>query len=87
MANWMGGSCPAMATQVAGGFCTVTAASLRGFLPADLTALRLELEKQLRNARAEVPPQDDALAQQARNHKIGRLTAALQVVNNQMYSR
>ena len=87
MANWMGGSCPAMATQVAGGFCTVTAASLRGFLPADLTALRLELEKQLRNARAEVPPQDDALAQQARNHRIGRLTAALQVVNNQMYSR
>jgi hypothetical protein len=37
--------------------------------------------------RAEVPPQDDALAQQARNHKIGRLTSALQVVNNQLYSR
>lgn len=87
MANWMGGSCPAMATQIAGGFCTVTAASLKGFLPADLTALKLELEKQLRNARAEVPPQDDALAQQARNHKIGRLNSALQVVNNQMYSR
>jgi hypothetical protein len=76
-----------MATQVAGGFCTVTTASLKGFLPTDLTALKLELEKQLRNARAEVPPQDDALAQQARNHKIGRLTAALQVVNNQLFSR
>jgi hypothetical protein len=76
-----------MANQVAGGFCTVTAASLKGFLPADLTALKLELEKLLRNARAEVPPQDDALAQQARNHKIGRLTSALQVVNNQMFSR
>ena len=87
MPNWMGGSCPAMANQIAGGFCTVTAASLRGFLPADLTALKLELEKQLRNARAEVPPQDDALAQQARNHKIGRLTSALQVVNNQVFSR
>jgi hypothetical protein len=87
MANWMGGSCPAMAIQIAGGFCTVTAATLKGFLPAELSALKLELEKQLRNARAEVPPQDDALAQQARNHKIGRLTSALQVVNNQMYSR
>jgi hypothetical protein len=65
----------------------MTAATLKSFLPADLHALKLELEKQLRNARAEVPPQDDALAQQARNHKIGRLTAALQVVNNQMYSR
>jgi hypothetical protein len=87
MANWMGGSCPAMATQIAGGFCTVTAASLKGFLPAELHALKLEVEKQLRNARAEVPPQDDALAQQARNHKIGRLTSALQVVQNQMTSR
>ena len=87
MANWMGGSCPAMANQIAGGFCSVTAATLRGFLPAELTALKLELEKQLRNTRAEVPPQDDALAQQARNHKIGRLTSALQVVNNQLFAR
>jgi len=74
-----------MANQIAGGFCTLTAATLRGFLPADLNNLKLELEKQLRNARAEVPPQDDALAQQARNHKIGRLSSALQVVNNQIY--
>jgi hypothetical protein len=87
MANWMGGSCPAMANQIAGGFCSVTAGTLKGFLPADLSALKLELERQLRNTRAEVPPQDDALAQQARNHRIGRLTSALQVVNNQMYSR
>ena len=87
MANWMGGSAPAMANQIAGGFCSVTAGTLRGFLPADLSALKLELEKQLRNARAEVPPQDDALAQQARNHRIGRLTSALQVVNNQIFSR
>jgi hypothetical protein len=87
MANWMGGSCPAMANQIAGGFCSVTAATLRGFLPADLTSLKLELEKQLRTARAEVPPQDDAIAQQARNHRIGRLTSALQVVNSQIFSR
>jgi hypothetical protein len=87
MANWMGGSCPAMANQVAGGFCSVTVATLKGFLPADLQAFKLELEKQLRNARAEVPPQDDALAQQARNHKIGRLTSALQVVQGQMTQR
>jgi len=87
MANWMGGSAPAMANQIAGGFCSVTAGTLRGFLPADLSPLKLELEKQLRNSRAEVPPQDDALAQQARNHRIGRLTSALQVVNNQIFSR
>ena len=67
--------------------CSPSAATLRGFLPAERQALKVELEKQLRNVRAEVPPQDDALAQQSRNHKIGRLTSALQVVNNQMFSR
>ena len=87
MANWQGGSCPAMATQIAGGYCTVTAASLKGFLPAELNALKLELEKQLRNTRAEVPPQDDALAQQARNRKIARINSALQVVMNKMTVR
>ena len=55
MANWMGGSCPAMANQIAGGFCLLSAATLKGFLPAELQLLRLELEKQLRNVRAEVP--------------------------------
>jgi hypothetical protein len=87
MANWQGGSCPAMANQIAGGYCTVSTATLRGFQPAELHALKLELEKQLRNARAEVPPQDDALAQQARNHKIGRLGSALQVVQHQITGR
>jgi hypothetical protein len=87
MANWIGGSCPAMATQITGGFCVVSAANLKGFLPAELQLLRFELEKQLRTVRAEVPPQDDALAQQARNHKISRLTSAVQVVQYQMTSR
>jgi len=87
MANWQGGSCPAMAGQIAGGYMMLSAAHLRGFLPAELTTLKFELEKQLRNVRAEVPPQDDALAQQARNHRIGRLSSALQVVQHQMTGR
>ena len=87
MANWMGGSCPAMAGQIAGGFCLLSSANLKGFLPGELQLLRFELEKLLRNARAEVPPQDDALAQQARNQKISRLSSAVQVVQYQMTSR
>ena len=87
MANWTGGSCPAMANQIAGGFCLVSAVNLKGFLPGELQLLRFELEKLLRNARAEVPPQDDALAQQSRSHKISRLTSAVQVVQHQMTSR
>jgi len=87
MANWIGGSCPAMAGQIAGGFCLLTAANLKGFLPGELQLLRFELEKLLRNVRAEVPPQDDALAQQARNHKISRLSSAVQVVQYQLTAR
>ena len=87
MANWMGGSCPAMANQIAGGFMLLSAANLKGFLPGELQTLKFELEKLLRNARAEVPPQDDALAQQARNHRISRLSSAVQVVQYQMTGR
>ena len=87
MANWMGGSCPAMASQIAGGFMLLSSANLKGFQPGELQALKFELEKLLRNVRSEVPPQDDALAQQSRNHKISRLSSALQVVQHQMTAR
>jgi hypothetical protein len=87
MANWMGGSAPAMANQVADGFILLSASNLRGFLPSDLTLFRLELEKVLRTTRAEVPPADDALANAARNRKISRLSSALQVVQNQLSVR
>jgi len=87
MANWMGGSCPAMANQIAEGFILLSANTLKGFLPGDLQALRVELDKLLRTARAEVPPQDDALAQQARNRKIARISSSLQVVQNQLSTR
>jgi hypothetical protein len=87
MAHWMGGSCPAMANQIAEGFVLLSSANLRGFLPGDLTALKTELEKLLRTARAEVPPQDDAMAQQTRNRKISRISSAVQVVQNQLSTR
>ena len=47
MANWIGGSCPAMANQITGGFILLSAANLKGFLKPELNALKLEREKQL----------------------------------------
>lgn len=87
MANWMGGSAPAMAGQVEGGFILLSSNNLKGFLPPDLQLLRAELEKALRTARSEVPTQDDATAQQARNRRITRISGALQVVQNQLSVR
>ena len=84
MANFMGGSAPAMAAQISEGFILVSAATLRSYSLADLQNLRAELDKLLRTARAEVPPQDDALAQAARNRRISRLSSSLQVINNQI---
>src|SRR6185369_4145865 len=84
MGNFMGGSAPAMANQIAEGFILLSQATLRGFTDGELNLLRFELEKLQRDARAEVPPQDDAMAQQVRNRKISRLSSAVQVVNHQL---
>jgi len=87
MANWMGGSAPAMAGQIADGFILMSSNTLKGFVPGELQLLKAELEKVLRTVRAEVPPQDDAMALQARNRKISRLSSALQVIQNQLSLR
>jgi hypothetical protein len=87
MANFMGGSAPAMANQIAEGYILLSTNTLRGFATGELASLRMELEKLQRDARAVVPPQDDALAQQVRNRKIARISSALQVVINKMTTR
>ena len=87
MANFMGGSAPAMANQICEGYILLSANTLRGFLPGELASLKVEIEKLQREARAVVPPQDDALAQQARNRKIARLSSALQIIVNKMTTR
>jgi hypothetical protein len=87
MGNFMGGSAPAMASQVVDGYYLLSANSLRKFLPGELAALKQELEQLQRQIRAETPAQDDAQANQLRNRKIARLSSALQIVGHQMTRR
>ena len=87
MANFMGGSAAAMASQIAEGFILLNPNTLRGYAPADLVSLRMEIERLQRDTRAITPPADDAQANQARNRKITRLSSALQVVSAKMMSK
>jgi len=87
MASFMGGSAPAMASQILEGYILVGGTTIKGYTPGELTLLRVELEKLQRDMRAIVPAQDDAQANQARNRKIGRLNSALQVINNALATR
>lgn len=87
MANFVGGSAPAMASQILEGYFLPHKNSLKGFTPGELATLKAELEKLQREVRASVPPQDDAPANQDRNRRIGRLSSALQVLTHQMSSR
>jgi hypothetical protein len=87
MANFMGGSAPAMASQIAEGYILVSLATLKGFTPGELSSLRAEIDKLLREVRATTPAADDAQANQVRNRKIGRLSSAMQVVSSKLTSR
>jgi hypothetical protein len=85
--GFMGGSAPAMASQISEGYILVSLATLKGYTPGDLSALRMEIDKLLREVRATTPAGDDAQANQARNRKIGRLSSALQVVTAKLTTR
>lgn len=76
-----------MASQVAEGFILLSANSLRGLTPAEASLLRAEMDKLLRDARAVVPPPDDAPAAQVRNRKIARISSAIQVISAKMMER
>jgi hypothetical protein len=75
-----------MAAQIGDGFILLSASTIKGYSKAELSLLRLEVDKLLRDARSVVPPQDDAQACQARNRRIARLNSALQVLSNALMS-
>jgi hypothetical protein len=81
VAGFIGGSAPAMVSQIIEGYFLVNLNTFRGWPKGDLQNLKAELDKALRDVRSTVPPQDDAQLTQVRNRKIGRLSSALQVLH------
>jgi hypothetical protein len=80
----MGGSASNMASQICEGFILMSPATIKTYSPSDLQLLKAELEKLQRDARAGVPPQDDAQAAQMRNRTISRLGSAIQVIASRL---
>lgn len=82
MSNFPGGSVYAMVQGVASGAYLVTEKSFKRLLPPEVHQLALELERQLRTARAEQPSLDDLNAVQQRHRTIQRLTSALALLRS-----
>lgn len=87
MGNFIGGSAYAMSRDIAEGLILINANVLKKFSSAELKQLAFELDRVQKEARAEQPPLDDTQAIQKRGRKLGRITTALQIINQAMTRR
>jgi len=84
MGNFIGGSAYAMSRDIAEGLILVNA---NNFTVAELKQLSFELDKVQKEARSEQPLGEDTQAIQKRGRKLGRITTALQTINQAMMKR
>ncbi len=87
MGSFMGGSAPAMARQVCGGFTLLSKANLKRLSTDQLSQLQFELDKMLRETRAEPMDLADQAALQVRNRKISRIDGALRMLRSSIQER
>ena len=80
MGNFPGGSAYAMARDVAGGFVSVTERTFARFVRPDFDKLNFELERLLKDLRAQQPDLEDTLAIQKRNRMIQRVNSCKMVM-------
>jgi len=75
-----GGSAFGYARDIAEGFQVVTERSFKGISVPEMDQLAFEINRGLRDIRAEQVPTDDLLQIQAKNRKIQRLNGALMMM-------
>lgn len=81
MPNFIGVSAYAMSRNIAEGLILVNLNTFKKFTVVELKQLVFELDRVQKEARAEQPAQDDTQGIQKRGRKLGRITSALQIVN------
>lgn len=79
MANFLGGSAFSMIKEISEGYFTISEAILKKYSVQELTELKNEGHKQLRDLRANLP-QDDPLEIQKHQRKIIRLSGAVRQI-------
>ena len=77
-----GGSAFGYARDIAEGFQVVTERSFKGITPPEMDQLAFEIDRGLRDIRAEQVPMDDLPMIQAKNRRIQRLTGALMMMRS-----
>ncbi len=85
--TFMGGSAPAMARQIAEGFTSVNAVSLKRMSNQELDTLLFELDKLVRELRGEHVDLDDLKAIQLKNRKVSRITNTIRVIRGTKQQR
>ena len=86
MGNFAGGSAYAMGQQIADGYVLVTERTFRRMQAGELNTLLFEIEKLLRNIRAEPQP-DDVQELQKRNRRMMRLSQCRQMIQSYRMKR
>jgi hypothetical protein len=80
MGNFPGGSAYAMARDVSGGFLLVSERTFARFDRPDFAKLDFELDRLLKELRAQQPDLEDTLAIQKRNRMIQRINGCRMMV-------
>jgi len=87
MGNFLGGSAYGMANQITDGYIIVSPRTFQRLQRAELDKLSFEMDKRLREVRADQPDIDDLKAVQGKNRKMMRLTGALRMLKSYRMSR
>jgi hypothetical protein len=82
MGTFMGGSAPAMANQVCDGYTLLSAVSLKRLSVDQMKQLEFEMDKRLRDTRAQQPDLEDQQGLQKRNRRISRIEGQMRVLRH-----
>jgi hypothetical protein len=87
MGQFMGGSAPAMARQVCDGFLLLSPVVLKRLDLNQMEQLQFEMDKRLRETRAEPMDLDDQEGVQQRNRRLSRIEGGLRTLRHAMQQR